>query len=196
MRVAAAPQARLERATYCLGGTPAPALRRPANRHVAAERNSHRQLLSERSSIVGRRFPLDRVLIGRGTLSAGLPMLGSADIHWEWIMTSPHATPHPVMPSPACTPAAIRAVLAANADTAVLQRYDEELDAAFEEARERGDLTPLLETVHRWRFEADAWRDPEAQREFLARIEKYHREGPPPAEKRISWQEIRAQYGL
>jgi hypothetical protein len=100
------------------------------------------------------------------------------------------------MPRPACTPAAIRAVLAANADTAVLQRYDEELDAAFEQARERGDLTPLLETVHRWRFEADAWRDPEAQREFLARIGKYQREGPPPPEKRTSWQEIRAQYGL
>ncbi len=145
---------------------------------------------------MGRRSPLDRVLLARDTLSAGLPMLGAADIHREWIMTSPHATPHPVMPRPPCTPAAIRAALAANADAAVLQRYDEELDAAFEQARERGDLTPLLETVHRWRFEADAWRDPEAHREFLARIEKYLREGPPPPEKRISWQEIRVQYGL
>jgi hypothetical protein len=64
------------------------------------------------------------------------------------------------MARPACTPAAIRAVLAANADTEVLRRYDDELDAAFEQAREHGDLTPLLETVRRWWFEADAWRDP------------------------------------
>jgi integrase len=34
------PRARLERATYCLGGTTAPALCRPANTHVAGERNS------------------------------------------------------------------------------------------------------------------------------------------------------------
>jgi hypothetical protein len=44
-----APRARLERATYCLGGTTAPALYRPATTHVTSERNSQRQLLSERS---------------------------------------------------------------------------------------------------------------------------------------------------
>ena len=48
------------------------------------------------------------------------------------------------------------AVLAANADADVLQRYDDELDAAFEQAHERGDLTPLMETVRRRWFEADA----------------------------------------
>ena len=101
-----------------------------------------------------------------------------------------------VMARPACTPAAIRAVLAANADADVLRRYDNELDAAFEEAREHGDLTPLVQTVRRWWFEADAWRDPDAQREFLARIEKYQKEGPPSPENRISREEIRAQYGV
>jgi hypothetical protein len=39
-------------------------------------------------------------------------------------------------------------------------------------------------------------RDPAAQREFLARIEKYQNEGPPPPEGRISREEIRAQYGV
>ncbi len=97
---------------------------------------------------------------------------------------------------PACTPAAIRAVLAANADADVLRRYDEDLDTAFEQARERNDVTPLVETIRRWWFEADAWRDPDAQREFLARVERYRREGPPPPSERTSWQEIRAQYGL
>ena len=57
-------------------------------------------------------------------------------------------------------------VLAANADGDVLQRYDEDLDAAFGQAREQGDVTPLVQTVKRWWFEADAWRDPQAQREF------------------------------
>jgi hypothetical protein len=53
------------------------------------------------------------------------------------------------MPRPACTPTAIRAVLAANADGDILQRYDEDLDAAFEQAREQGDVTPLVQTVTR-----------------------------------------------
>jgi hypothetical protein len=96
----------------------------------------------------------------------------------------------------ACTPAAIRAVLAANADADVLRRYDDELDTAFERARERGDVSPLIETVRRWWFEADAWRDPDAQREFLARVEKYQNEGPPLPENRISREEIRARYGV
>ena len=75
-------------------------------------------------------------------------------------MTAPHARQPEVLPRPAWTPTAIRAVLAANADGNVLRRYDEDLDAAFEQAREHGDVTPLVQTVKRWWFEADAWRDP------------------------------------
>jgi hypothetical protein len=111
-------------------------------------------------------------------------------------MTAPDARTHQILDRPACTPAAIRAVLAAKADAEVLQRYDADLDAAYERAREDGDLTPLVQTVRRWWFEADAWRDPVAQREFLARIEKYHTEGPPPPEKRTTREEIRARYGV
>lgn len=111
-------------------------------------------------------------------------------------MTTSHADRPRALPRPACTPAAIRAVLAANADPDVLQRYDRDLDAAFEEAREHSDLTPLVHTVRRWWFEADAWRDPDAQREFLARVERYQRDGPPPPEQRMSRQEIRARYGV
>ena len=112
-------------------------------------------------------------------------------------MTAPDPRRRPqVLDRPACTPSAIRAVLAANADAAVLRRYDTELDAAYERARDDGDLTSLVQTVRRWWFEADAWRDPEAQRAFLARVKKYQTEGPPPPEKRISREEIRAQYGV
>ena len=111
-------------------------------------------------------------------------------------MTAPDPRRPQTLDRPACTPSAIRAVLAANADAAVLRRYDADLDAAYEQAREDGDLTPLVQTVRRWWFEADAWRDPEAQRKFLSRIERYQREGPPPPEQRISREEIRAQYGV
>ena len=62
-------------------------------------------------------------------------------------MTAPHARQARVLPRPACTPTAIRAVLAATADGDILQRYDEDLDAAFEQAREQGDVTPLVQTV-------------------------------------------------
>jgi hypothetical protein len=84
------------------------------------------------------------------------------------------------MARPACTPAAIRAVLAANADADVVRRYDDDLDTAFEQARERNDVTPLVETVRRWWFEADAWRDPDAQREFLAGSSATSVNGPRP----------------
>jgi hypothetical protein len=111
-------------------------------------------------------------------------------------MTAPDTKGHQILARPACTPSAIRAVLAANADAAVLRRYDADLDAAYEQARKAGDLSPLVQTVRRWWFEADAWRDPEAQREFLARIERYRTEGPPPPEERTTREEIRVRYGV
>jgi hypothetical protein len=110
-------------------------------------------------------------------------------------MTVPQPGRPRALGRPACTPSAIRAVLAANADPEVLQRYDSELDAAFEQARKDEDLTALVRTVRRWWFEADAWRDPGAQRAFLARAGRYIAEGPPPPEQRTSWEEIRARYG-
>jgi hypothetical protein len=114
----------------------------------------------------------------------------------ELPMNMPHASQDRILPRPACTPAAVRAVLAANADPAVLQRYDKDLDTAFEQAREQGDLTPLVETVRRWWFEADASRDPSAQRQFLARVDGYRRDGPPPPGQRMTREEIRARFSV
>jgi hypothetical protein len=111
-------------------------------------------------------------------------------------MTAPQARPPQILPRPACTPAAVRAVLAANAGDAVLRRYDQDLDMAFEQARAQGDLTPLVQTVRRWWFEADAWCDPEGQREFLARVDSYRNEGPPPAEQRMTREEVRSRFGV
>ena len=111
-------------------------------------------------------------------------------------MKAPHAERHGVLERPACTPAAVRAVLAAHAGGAVLQAYDSDLDAAFERAREDGDLTPLVETVRRWWFEADTWRDPQSRSEFHQRVDRYLSEGPPPSGERFSRAEIRARYGV
>lgn len=111
-------------------------------------------------------------------------------------MTAPQSGSQRITEHPACTPAAIRAVLAANADPGTLQRYDRELDAAFEQARREQDLTALVQTVRRWWFEADAWRDPDAQRQFLTRMDRYQTDGPPPPHERITREEIRTRYGI
>jgi hypothetical protein len=111
-------------------------------------------------------------------------------------MTAPHASEGQILPRPACTPAAIRAVLALNAGLDMLQCYDDDLDAAFEQARDQGDLTPLVQMVRRWWFEADVWRDPGAQRRFLARVDRYRREGPPPPAHGMTRQEVRARFGV
>jgi len=110
-------------------------------------------------------------------------------------MSAPQPSGPSVLARPACTPAAIRAVLAANADPDVLARYDKELDAAFEQARQEEDLTALVQTVKRWWFEADAWRDPDGRRRFLARVDRYLTDGPPPPEERTSWEAVRSQPG-
>ena len=52
----------------------------------------------------------------------------------------------------------------------------------------------ILFDCRRWWFEADAWRDPEAQRAFLARVDRYAAEGPPPPGERTRWQEFRAPH--
>ena len=111
-------------------------------------------------------------------------------------MTAAHPGEQPTLPRPACTPAAIRAVLAASADAGTLRCYDADLDAAYERARANGDLTPLTEAVRRWWFEADARRDPAAHRDYLDRVEHYLAEGPPPAEHRVSRGQIRERYGV
>ena len=111
-------------------------------------------------------------------------------------MTAAYPGERPALPRPACTPAAIRAMLAANADADTLRRYDADLDTAFEQARSGDELTPLLETVRRWWFEADSWRDPAARREYLARVDHYLTAGPPPQARRVSRAQIRERYGV
>lgn len=63
------------------------------------------------------------------------------------------------------------------ADPEILQRCDRELDTAFEQARHDQDLTVPVQTVRRRWFEADAWRGSDAQRQFLARMDRYIADG-------------------
>ena len=96
----------------------------------------------------------------------------------------------------ACIPGAIRAVFAANADPEILRRYDDDLDAAFERSRRLGELTPLVDTVRRWWFEADSWRDVVARSEYQARLSRYQTDGPPPRARRVSRAQITERYGV
>lgn len=111
-------------------------------------------------------------------------------------MTATNPGEPPRLPRPACTPAAIRTVLAANADADTLRRYDADLDAAFEQARTGGDLAPLLDAVGRWWFEADTWRDPAARRQYQARVSHYLTAGPPPQSQRVTRAQVRERYGV
>lgn len=67
-------------------------------------------------------------------LSAGAPMLGY-DPDEPTGRDDRSAAEAPADHGPACIPSPVRAVPAANADAAVLQRYHAELDAAYELAR-------------------------------------------------------------
>lgn len=69
--------------------------------------------------------------------------------------------PGPAPDSLPCTPAAIRAVLAAQASPELVLRFDHEVDAAFEQAEQQRDLTPFVHVIRRWWQDASALRRPE-----------------------------------
>jgi hypothetical protein len=110
-------RARLERATYCLGGTDALALCTPAKTHVASERNSQRQSAPERSSssaaeaaqqahLVCRRIVGSRRLLGdphdcaeAGRVRARVRILVDGQLHWgegKWAHGVPRAHLAPI----------------------------------------------------------------------------------------------------
>lgn len=100
-------------------------------------------------------------------------------------MTAVRARSETVLPKPARTPAAIRAVLEANAPAELVAQFDAALDAAWVEAREGNTIEPLNEMLKRWWFEASDWCDPAAYRAHLAQVDDWTRNGLPPGEERL-----------
>jgi hypothetical protein len=94
-----------------------------------------------------------------------------------------------VMPRPARTPAAIRAVLVNADETGLVERFDAALDRAYTEAREADSIEPLNKMLKWWWAESTSWCDPAEHRAFLAKIEDYRVNGIP-AEKRIGTEEV------
>lgn len=88
-----------------------------------------------------------------------------------------------VMPIPAATPKAIRAVLVNAGEPGLVERFDNALDAAVAEARETDSIEPLNAMLRYWRAEAAGWCDPVEHRAFLARIEGYRVNGIPDSER-------------
>jgi hypothetical protein len=111
-------------------------------------------------------------------------------------MSAPEPSTPKILPRPAETPSAIRAVLAANADPGVVERFDKSLDVAWSEAKAAHSIAPLEKMLHRWWWEAVQWSDPETHRALLARVEKLRRDGLPPESERLTREQIRERYGI
>lgn len=94
-----------------------------------------------------------------------------------------------VMPVPAATPDAIRAVLINADEPEMLEWFTKALDAAIAESRESSSVEPLNAMLREWRTRASEWCDPAKQRAFLAKIEDYGKNGIP-ADQRISTEQV------
>jgi hypothetical protein len=98
------------------------------------------------------------------------------------------ADPLPALTAPAA-PAAIRAELLAEE----IGDFDREYRQAMADATEGLDLTPVLDTLERWRRIAVSSRNPGAHRRMLAAADRLRRGEPVPTE---SWEETRRRLGL
>lgn len=94
-----------------------------------------------------------------------------------------------VMPVPAATPAAIRAVLENADEPGLVERFNVALDRAAGAAKESDSLEPLNEMLKHWRLEAAQWCDPAKHRALLAKMDDYARNGIP-ADQRISTEQV------
>jgi hypothetical protein len=94
-----------------------------------------------------------------------------------------------VMPVPAATPKAIRAVLVNADEPKLLEWFENALEAAIAESRDTDSVEPLNEMLREWRTRASEWCDPVKQRAFLAKIDDYAKNGIP-ADQRISTEQV------
>jgi len=94
-----------------------------------------------------------------------------------------------VMPVPAATPDAIRAVLVNADEPELLEWFTKALDRAVAEARESNSVEPLNAMLREWRTRASEWCDPAKQKAFVAQMEDWRVNGVP-AEHRVSTEEV------
>lgn len=97
-----------------------------------------------------------------------------------------------VMPVPAATPDAIRAVLVNADEPELLEWFTKALDRAIAEARESSSVEPLNAMLKEWRLRAAEWCDPVKQKAFVAQMEDWRVNGIPP-EHRADPDELHAQ---
>jgi hypothetical protein len=84
-----------------------------------------------------------------------------------------------VMPVPAATPAAIRAVLVNADEPELLEWFTKALDRAVAEAKESGSVEPLNAMLKEWRLRASEWCDPVKQKALVAQMEDWRVNGVP-----------------
>lgn len=92
-----------------------------------------------------------------GLLPPGGTALIPVSIRRAVAKTAPDISRAQAPDRPAWTPSAIRALLAAKADAAVVRRNDAELDAAYEQARGDGDHRPRAYMSAVQRLKRDQW---------------------------------------
>jgi hypothetical protein len=103
-----------------------------------------------------------------------------------------------VMPVPAATPDAIRAVLVNADEPELLEWFTKALDRAVAEAKDSNSVEPLNAMLKEWRLRAAQWCDPVKQKAFLAEVEGWRVNGVPPESRGNALRavaELRAKHG-
>jgi uncharacterized protein DUF6247 len=95
-----------------------------------------------------------------------------------------------VMPVPAATPDAIRAVLVNAEEPELLEWFTKALDRAIAEARESSSVEPLNLMLREWRTRASEWCDPAKQKAFVAQMKEWAANGGIPADRRADPDEL------
>lgn len=116
-------------------------------------------------------------------------LTGAAWRRYVGVMSAQPIHSPKVMPVPAATPDAIRAVLVNAGEPGLLEQFNEALYRAVTDARESSSVEPLNEMLKYWRLVAAEWCDPAKQRAFLAKMDDYAKNGIP-ADQRVSTEQV------
>src|SRR5689334_5277370 len=93
---------------------------------------------------------------------------------------------------PAKTLDGVVRVLTGDVDADVAQAFTAALSAAWAAAKAGTTLEPLTALVEAWWPQAVHWTEPDKAREHNARVQRYLRDGPPPASERFTHEQALA----